>query len=825
MKSEKRPRFILSRKNQKGQVAVFVALIFQVVFVFFAMLINVGLLVHHKINLQQSTDLAAYYGAMKQAEILNVMAHVNYQIRQSWKLFTWRYRVLGTFGMERENGKNINPSDAPIFPIAWEKYDKQVEYNSNPSNLKCAGGNADGMNFTDAPFLCMGHNGFQDWFANPGVNETFCKIECRHMSNAATNIKSLTGVGSFSWGNANIGKAVNEAITKTNDSVKARCETLGPVSLANMGLFYSNYYFDTLNRKKVIKVLNNNLSQPENEILDLEGKKVLTGVENTLKNNLTEANKTSLTPTSITTYNGAKDTEKKLISEITFQYLNFFLIQCACSGSNCSDRNIEIKNFGDDSKSGAFSTEADVWKKFESQYKNIANDTKELFAKNSTDINTLGFEKNPWYNVYYGVKATSEPRIPFLPLSKIKLNAISFAKPFGGTLGPWYYKTWSSSSDKSTVGDWENGRTDYNLPARTTQEAGFSSELVNKLKDSIKVTPNHSLYVGDKLGLRDHKYLGIYQGMLNAKKIPFDTTNQNPKISADTKIQDAKPTIKYKPTSWPKMSEWSHLGKVPNESNSDYDPLAIDIDPTGTTAKNTYSRDIEVSVVAPNQFDVSYYSIEPNFYQAYGKDILVEDSSGKFRSGFREMANKAGEDPSQMSFPYDFGSTVNDKISQVTRGFNVSRQLQVVAELFTGQNPDITKLGITNLDKAVDMFFTFIPRNPAATLTGWTYNDPRKYIEFPEPKNEAGEYTMQFGSCNDERTGGSGNEKIYSTLKEDDKSQPDVPGNCVTGGRTGYSVKLISSDMVRVKTKHKDLGGSGTNGPIANPVDENFLKF
>ncbi len=825
MKSEKKPRFILSRRNQKGQVAVFVALIFQVVFVFFAMLINVGLLVHHKINLQQSTDLAAYYGAMKQAEILNVMAHVNYQIRQAWKLFTWRYRVLGTFGMERESkpANNINPTIAPIMPTAWQEYKMQIEFNKNSGTLKCVGNGADRMNFTDTPFLCMGHNGFKDWFANEGTGETFCKINCKMMDNASTSIKSLSGVGSFSWGGANIGSAVNTAITKTNGILKDRCEKMGPVSLATMGLFYSNYYFDTDNRKRIIKVLNNNLSQTENDLLDLDGKKVLTGVENTLKNNLTEANKSSLTPTSIITYNGAKNTEKngQLISEITFQYLNFFLLQCKCKDSTCSP-DISIQNFGDDS-TGAFGPNSQVGIKFEEQYTAIAAQVKDLFAKNSAEINTLGFEKNPWYNVYYGVKATSEPRIPFLPLTKIKLNAISFAKPFGGTLGPWYYKTWSNGSDKSSKGDWEQGRTDYNLPARTAEEAGFQSELVNKLKDSIKITPNFSLYIDDKLGLRNHKYLGIYQGMLNAKIIPNSSPGQNTKISADTKILDQKSSIKLKPNSWPSMSEWSHLSKTPNDS--DYDPLAINIDANGSSAKNTYTRDLEVSVVAPNQFDVSYYSIEPNFYQAYGKNILVEDGSGQFKSGFREMANKAGEDASKLAFPYDFGSTVNDKIAQITREFSVSRQLQVVAELFAANSGDISKIGVKNLDSASDMFFTFIPRNPAATLTGWTYNDPRKYNEFPAPSDETIPYTMQFGSCNDKRTG-SGNEKIYASLPEEDKNQPAAPGNCVTGGRTGYSVKLISSDMVRVKTKHKDLGGPGTgSAPIANPVDENFLKF
>src|SRR3989344_4629926 len=100
----KKPQFVLSRKNQKGQVAIFVALIFQIIFVFFALLINIGLIVHHKINLQQSTDLAAYYGAMKQAESLNTIAHINFQIKQAWKLLTWRYRIVGTFGFRKDAG-------------------------------------------------------------------------------------------------------------------------------------------------------------------------------------------------------------------------------------------------------------------------------------------------------------------------------------------------------------------------------------------------------------------------------------------------------------------------------------------------------------------------------------------------------------------------------------------------------------------------------------------------------------------------------------------------------------------------------------------------
>ena len=83
-------------KSEKGQIAVFLVLVFQILFVFFAMSINVGLVVYDKINLQNSTDLAAYYAAQKQAEMLNQIAHINYQMRQAYKLLTFRLRVIGS---------------------------------------------------------------------------------------------------------------------------------------------------------------------------------------------------------------------------------------------------------------------------------------------------------------------------------------------------------------------------------------------------------------------------------------------------------------------------------------------------------------------------------------------------------------------------------------------------------------------------------------------------------------------------------------------------------------------------------------------------------
>src|SRR5271156_6323808 len=111
---------MLSLRNQRGQTAVLGAMMFNVLFVFFALAINVALVVHDKINLQNSADLAAYYAAAKQAEILNAIAHENYMIRQAWKLLAFRYRVIGTLGLYKGStghpARDHNNSDTQYDP-------------------------------------------------------------------------------------------------------------------------------------------------------------------------------------------------------------------------------------------------------------------------------------------------------------------------------------------------------------------------------------------------------------------------------------------------------------------------------------------------------------------------------------------------------------------------------------------------------------------------------------------------------------------------------------------------------------------------------------
>ena len=284
-------------KNYQGQVAIFVALIFQIVFILFALMINVGLLVHHKINLQQSTDLAAYYGAMKQAEMLNVVAHVNFQVRQAYKLLTWRYRILGTFGMQNQAG-GVDVE----YPIKHEHASNTLVYNPASETFVCPN---NGLGPNDIPFMCLGHYGFNDYNSPPETLETFCKANCGHFDGAATTIAQLsTAAVGKSKGYDDFEVAdYNSYIVAANNKLDEVCKATGPTTLAQLAKFYLSYLQDVHNKILFMKMMMVNLSADEKEQLDIEGKKIIDGVSATFKNNLTEANNSSMKDNIFETYN------------------------------------------------------------------------------------------------------------------------------------------------------------------------------------------------------------------------------------------------------------------------------------------------------------------------------------------------------------------------------------------------------------------------------------------------------------------------------------------------------------------------------------------
>jgi Flp pilus assembly protein TadG len=107
----------MRRKNDKGQVSLMVAIMMMTFLFFFCFVVNVGMLVNAKIQLQNAADLAAYAGAATQARLLNRISFLNYEMRRNYKKFLFRYYVMGN--RAQKNFPKTATGTKPQTPNYW----------------------------------------------------------------------------------------------------------------------------------------------------------------------------------------------------------------------------------------------------------------------------------------------------------------------------------------------------------------------------------------------------------------------------------------------------------------------------------------------------------------------------------------------------------------------------------------------------------------------------------------------------------------------------------------------------------------------------------
>lgn len=673
------------RAHARGQMAIFIALIFQVLFVLFAMAINVALVVHDKINLQNAVDLAAYYAAERQAEILNVIAHENYMIRQSWKLLAWRYRVLGAAG-----------NQSPVHPWRVGDMREMIHYHAPP-------------NIVD-PAVCIEYS---DMFSDVKVDESLCK-------EPQPNIPALpivTPVATFLGFNVVFAALSQQLVAKFNDN----CSVFGAYNWWFAAGALQAFREDQRNRKQIIYALANSLGQPGGDFYDLDGASVGAGAETTFRKNLTFANdnsvlnfkmKSSFEGYSSQTPGGPPPWLAEIVVSPTMRYSD------PRQGSGCHAvwqgvvdvpaRSEAMNVLNSPGPAGLGATDLIPWA------------TKGDLLKDTDYRYSLGVEKNPWYMAYVGVKAETAPRQIFFPIGpNIKLTARAFAKPFGGRIGPWYGSLWPQS-ERQSIGP----KTDPFLPPR--QEA---NGLMDMKSDPLRL-PNYSRFPGDQLGLQSKLALASLRGY-GSFKVSFGNL--------------------------------MHIWK-PMAVGGYNDPLSFDV----FKGEIVPMRYLELAAVAPDLFDITYYSIESSF----GINYLEKLKANRQKLGIPESTPIRG----------DLGQ--NDFLKNY--GFGVRDQLEIAAGKIVPPTGPLQK----------QEAFYFV-RDSSNLLTGWTPGDTTfDYSTFPQ---------SYFGHC--------------GTTDEKFKVEDRIPGGCyANGGRTGYSVKLISRDALLPNTKHP-IGGGQEQGPILNPPD------
>ncbi|MFN8943985.1 MAG: TadE/TadG family type IV pilus assembly protein [Pseudobdellovibrionaceae bacterium] len=722
----------LKTKAVSGQMAIFFALIFQVLFLMFAMVINIGLLVHHKINLQNSVDLAAYYGAAKQSETLNAIAHINFQIRQSWKLLTWRYRVLGMGG---DQGNDMSGSTS-AENVAGNPYriSQKALFLANERPLEGLEESEKNANIASA--FCISYQPFQP---NP-PDESLCLDTLLKTTDRISLFQPPPVIAGF-IGLSSVARALAmQSLAK----IKERCKSAGEKNYVMLARYAASYAFDQADRKQTIVALAKLISEKTDDFKQIDGGSAREGMINTLKNNLSIANRESITDNAaqIKIFNALAHDQcnssgvpqgapPKFLSEIMLAPAFFFL------DSKCpNDAYVrEIR----------YLSAANIPYNRDNLDPEIQELSKYVDPLSPPFNASVGFEKNPWCMSYIRMEATTAPKIPFSPLGDVKLKAVAYAKPFGGRLGPWYHKNWQPQSPTSQGGP--NDRIDQMLPPRII----YGGQIADP-KDVTRV-PNYSRFPGDKLGIISRNTRGRFTRLLYG--LGSASTNRNPQW------QQA-PQLTYSNDQSPHYDQWSHIADI-SIIREKRDTLAWGMS-SGTSSA---MRDLEIAAIAPDLFDITYYSIEPDFYNNYYK--------GKLNKIFLEGSNP-------FLLRLDHGGRLNEE--KRIEEFGVKDQIDILKKL-----GNALETNVLPDDVGYKAGLTYFVSDPAHVLTSWIGKDLADY-DLDETR---------FGKC----------------LNPPTPEEPN-PGNCVVGGRTGFSVKLVSEDFINASDLR--LGGDGAStGAIKNP--------
>ena len=115
--------------NAKGQITIFFATTVLVLITFIAFIVNIGIFVKAKINLQNAVDAAAYAGASVQARQLSNIAYLNWEMRNVYKEWMFKTYVLGNLSLTQVSGPSTDPVKLTMDPFNTGGGEVQDGYN------------------------------------------------------------------------------------------------------------------------------------------------------------------------------------------------------------------------------------------------------------------------------------------------------------------------------------------------------------------------------------------------------------------------------------------------------------------------------------------------------------------------------------------------------------------------------------------------------------------------------------------------------------------------------------------------------------------------
>jgi hypothetical protein len=415
--------------GEKGQVSIFIGSMLLTFLLLLAFVLNTGMLVNAKINLQNAADLAAYAGAAVQARQLNDIGYLNYEMRRTFKKFLYRYYVIGNATIPTFPRGNGTPTSGPArFAVN--------QFNGGQINL--------GVPSTCVTFL---------------PNDNFCSL---------ANLPSIPTVGG---GGGNLDAIMGALNTQLENLEKIRTEgCVGIGEMNQMLMFYWLWNTDVsldaisgvladnganekyVQRLRVLRSLASGLGLMPREIF-------LRKRIDTLSRYVNFKPQTDVDLKAVNALKGGGDWA---MHERTIQaYLSAF--HTLGEGSFEDESAIKLDEVLPEGPEGAnllalknVTTKFDVFATdFAVGDGNACNATT---TNTSTTGNTqgctqclvpypqsqrfsgfdpiVGVAKDPKVLTYYAIKLTAKARILFSPYGDLELTAYAAAQPFGSRIGP-----------------------------------------------------------------------------------------------------------------------------------------------------------------------------------------------------------------------------------------------------------------------------------------------------------------------------------------------------------------------------------------------------
>ena len=707
---------IQNPKASQGQIAVFLLLAFQFLFILFAATLNVALIVHDKINLQNSADLAAFYGAKKQAEVLNAIAHINYQMRQNYKLLAWRYRILGSLaqpeGLGRTDEAWCPKPKQNTSPGSYYLYNCTDPYHGGSS---CPTGPYHG--YCDSNFtLCFSADlwvrGIHD---NLGSQNNLC-------TNQRTSIPEPEPVEDLAGFFIPLVSQAIDMQAALSQKVDRTCKGESVINWLMGQIFLSQFRLDQKDRKMMIHALYNATLKKDQ---DLDGNSIKEGVKRTFEKNLTWVNRQNMASADFEIFNSLKDEDienflKAIYIYPVLEYLHFYSgggVLCSDVGEHKYSYYIPV-SFPSDDVTNKYINYITQWMSLFKQNQYTGSPSQEQFISPLT----LGYEKNRDFRVYYGVSvalphsSVHQLFSPFPSTDSLKLKASAFAKPFGGRIGP----------------PWDKDPLLQNQIA-AVRTAGSGTPL-----HPWVLKPNYSRFPGDDWGLIHKEAHGQYYFL--------------------------------------KQEEWLDRGPNPFSINN-YSNLT-DHDPLASSGGNPFFvlRMMELMAVAPDIYDVMNYSFFNNYMTTYFPKICQRIGEGG-NCGKINPSNLVNAPALEGFIRGDFGHPHSSDYAGKNK-LRRKHHSSLVPFFFTQNSLELQETSHPGIrgHHAATVLPPYLIKDPAHFLTGFM------------PTTQKTRYAVNAYKTPDPKTF----MKCYKTTKEN----LHVPSGCAVGGRSGYSVKLVSCDVI-----------------------------